>query len=73
MKQAPFSAFSIRQITDMEGGIIRPDMDMDTAGGTTDDTGIIIEGITIGGITIGGIITEGITTMGTDISGADQL
>jgi hypothetical protein len=38
-------------------------MDMDTAGGTTDDTGIII----------GGIITEGITTMGTDISGADQL
>jgi len=52
----------------MEGGIIRPDMDMDTAGGTTDDTGIIIEGITIGGI-----ITEGITTMGTDISGADRL
>ena len=47
---------------------IRPDMDMDTAGGTTDDTGIIIEGITFGGI-----ITDGIVTMGTDISGADRL
>ncbi|MGD9078896.1 MAG: hypothetical protein PVG96_06130 [Desulfobacterales bacterium] len=43
-------------------------MDMDMAGGITDDTGLIIEGITIGGI-----ITDGITTMGTDISGADRL
>jgi hypothetical protein len=64
VKQAPISAFITKPDMGMEVRIIRPDMDVDTAGDITGGGGIII---------IADIVIMGITTEGRDISGAVRL
>jgi hypothetical protein len=64
VKQAPILAFITKPDMGMEVRIIRPDMDVDTAGDITGGGGIII---------IADIVIVGITTEGRDISGADRL
>ncbi len=57
----------------MGGGIIRPDMDADTAGGITGVTVSTIEGMATEGTATEGITTEGMATEGHNITGAARL